>query len=35
MLWDQSRAKELFGALNNGTHVPKSLLTGSKLTGTG
>jgi LCP family protein required for cell wall assembly len=33
--WNQSEAKVLFGDLNNGTPVPKRLLTGSKVTGTG
>jgi LCP family protein required for cell wall assembly len=32
--WDHAKARTLFDALRNGTPVPKSLITGSKLTGT-
>ena len=31
VLWNSSRARELFRALQNGQHVPKSLITGSHL----
>jgi LCP family protein required for cell wall assembly len=33
VLWDSTRAKELFGALRSGQTVPKSLITGSRLGG--
>jgi LCP family protein required for cell wall assembly len=33
VLWDSTQAKELFGALQSGQTVPKSLITGSRLGG--
>jgi LCP family protein required for cell wall assembly len=35
VLWNSSQAKELFNDLNNGTPVPRSLITGSHLASSG